>query len=444
MLDVFGGGTGRVQCDGVSRRGFLRVGALGMAGLTMADVLRARARASSAQGGASRDTAVIQVFLQGGPTHLETYDPKPDAPREIRGEFSAIPTKLPGVSLCELLPKHAAVMDKVALVRSLHHDTPDHLMGTHWMMTGFAPNTNFLRENDRPSVGSIVAKLRGSNAVGLPPYVGIPRSPQFGQASYLGAGYNPFTVDGDPGGDTRVRNLEPPDGLSLDRLEDRRTLLSDLDRIERARDASGLMEGIDHFTAQAYAMVTGPAARRAFDLAKEDPRLRDRYGRNPLGQSCLLARRLVEAGVTFVTITDFDNWDHHGSIFQACRRQLPKLDDAVSALVEDLFQRGLAERVLLIVWGEFGRTPRITNGGRDHWPGAMSALLAGGGLKMGQVVGATSRKGESPVERPVRPEDVLQTVYHVLGIDSQRDFPNDSGRPMPVLNRGGAIGELIG
>ncbi len=443
MFDVIGGRSGGRQCNGVNRRGFLRVGRLGLAGLTMADVLRLRAKAA-AQGGSSRDTAVIQIYLQGGPTHIDTYDPKPDAPREIRGEFAPIATKVPGVQLCELLPKHAQLLDKMTLIRSLHHDTPDHGLGTHWIMTGFQPNTSFLRTNDRPSVGSIVAKLRGSNAPGLPPYVGLPRPPQFGQAAYLGAGYNPFTVNGDPSGNVRVRNLEPPGSLTLDRLEDRHSLLDHLDRLDRARDASGLMDGIDHFTAQAYAMVTGPSARRAFDLDLEDPRWRDRYGRTPLGQSCLLARRLVEAGVTFVTITDFDNWDHHGGIFPACRRQLPRLDEAVSALVDDLHQRGLADRVLVLVWGEFGRTPRITNNGRDHWPGAMSALVAGGGLKMGQVIGATTRKGESPIERPVRPEDLLQTVYHVLGIDPLHDFPNESGRPMPVLNRGSAIGELIG
>ncbi len=203
------------------------------------------------------------------------------------------------------------------------------------------------------------------------------------------------------------------------------------------------MDGLDHFTEQAYEMVTGPAARKAFNLANEDPRLRDRYGRSPLGQSCLLARRLVESGVTFVTITDFDNWDHHGQIFTQCRKQLPKLDSAIPTLVDDLHQRGLADRVLLLVWGEFGRTPRISNGGRDHWPGAMSALLAGGGLKMGQVIGATNRKGEAPSERPVRPEDLLQTVYHVLGINPDHSFPNDSGRPMPVLNRGQVIEELL-
>jgi hypothetical protein len=277
----------------------------------------------------------------------------------------------------------------------------------------------------------------------MPPYVALPRTPSFGGAAYLGAGYNPFSITGDPTQNVNVRNLKPPSGLTLDRLDDRRHLLESLDRIERERDGSGLMDGLDHFTEQAYEMVTGPSARKAFNLSGEDPRLRDRYGRSPLGQSCLLARRLVEAGVTFVTISDFDNWDHHTQIFTSCRSQVPKLDSAVSTLVDDLYQRGLADRVLVLVWGEFGRTPRISNGGRDHWPGAMSAVLAGGGLKMGQVIGATNRKGEAPSERPVRPEDLLQTVYHVVGVDPDHSFPNDSGRPMPVLNRGKVIEELL-
>jgi uncharacterized protein (DUF1501 family) len=268
--------------------------------------------------------------------------------------------------------------------------------------------------------------------------------PAFAQSAYLGPGYNPFRIDGDPTNNVRVRNLDPVKNVSLDRLEDRRYLLTKLDRLERARDASGMMDGLDQFTAQAYQMVTGPAARKAFDISREDPRVRDRYGRTRVGQSCLLARRLVEAGVTFVTVSD-GNWDHHGQLAQNFRTMVPPLDSAVATLVEDLHDRGLAERVLVLVWGEFGRTPRVNGAsGRDHWPGAMSALVAGGGLKMGQVVGATTRKGESPSERPLRPEDLLQTVYHVLGIDSTNDFPNDAGRPMPILNRGRAISELVG
>ncbi len=442
MLDIFGDRFG--ACDGVSRRNFLRIGSLGLAGLAMPDILRARASAAQL-GSSAGNTAVIQVLLSGGPSHMDTYDPKPDAPREFRGEFKPIPTNLSGVSVCELMPRHARAMDKMAIVRSLAHESSDHFAGTHWINTGYQSSPSEQQKNERPSVGSVVAKLRGPNGPGVPPYismVGGVFGALFEGGAYLGPGFNPFNLNGDPSTNLRVRNFEPAGGLSLERLEDRRYLLSKLDRINRRRDATGTMDGLDKFTVQAYDMVTGPSARKALDLSGEDPRLRDRYGRNRLGQCCLLARRLVESGVTFVTISD-GNWDHHSGIFQSCRQQVPPMDAAVATLVEDLSERGLADRVLVLVWGEFGRTPRINNGGRDHWPGSMAAMLAGGGLRMGQVVGATNRKGEQPTEKPLRPEDVIHTVYHVLGIDPRHEFPNDSGRPMPVLNQGRPIADLI-
>ena len=440
MLDLIAGQSR--ACDGRTRRDFLRVGTLGLGALTLADVLRQRAGAVEA-GRASKETAVIQVILGGGPSQIETWDPKPNAPAEFRGEFRAIATNVPGIALGELFQGQARLMDKLAVIRSLHHEADDHNIGSHWIQTGYRAESAFQPTNGRPSVGSIVAKMRGANAPGVPAYVAVPGAPQYAQAAYLGAGFNPFRVDGDPSTTARVRNLVPPEGLDLDRIEDRRDLLMQLDRIERRRDASGMMDGLDRFAIEANAMVTGKAARRAFDLTTEDPRLRDRYGRTRLGQSCLLARRLVEAGVTFVTVND-NGWDHHGQVFQACRRQLPPLDAALSALVEDLHGRGLDRKVLLVVWGEFGRTPRINgSSGRDHWPSAMSALLAGGGLKVGQAIGATNRNGERPADRPLRPEDLLQTVYHVLGLDPAREFPDDSGRPMPALNAGEPIAELI-
>ena len=346
------------------------------------------------------------------------------------------------MEVCELLPRMARVMDKVALLRSVHHSSADHGVGTHWIMTGF-PGELSHRDNVRPSVGAIVARLRGSNAAGVPPYVALPGAPAFGLGAYLGPGGSPFSPDGDIQGDAHVRSLEPPPSLTLDRLDDRRGLLARLDRIERARDASGVMEGMDRFTAEAYAMVTGPRARAAFDLSREEPRLRDRYGRTRVGQACLLARRLVEAGVTFVTVVE-GGWDHHGQLFAGCRRQLPPLDAALASLVEDLHERGLHERVLVVVWGEFGRTPRLNGqGGRDHWPGCMSVLLAGGGLRMGQVIGATGRRAEAPLDRALRPEDVLRTVYSVLAIDPYHEFRNDAGRPLAVLNQGQPITELL-
>jgi uncharacterized protein DUF1501 len=300
-----------------------------------------------------------------------------------------------------------------------------------------------VQTNERPSTGAIVARMRGANQPGVPPYVAIPNAPQYSQGSYLGPGNNPFDLGGDPSGNFKVRNLDPAGGLTIPRLEDRRDLLTKLDKINRARDASGIMEGLDRFTSQAYEMVTGPAARKAFDLSHEDPRLRDRYGHNRFGQGCLLARRLVESGVTFVTISE-GNWDHHAQVFQQCQRQLPPVDQGLAALVEDLYDRGLADRVMVLMWGEFGRAPRISGqAGRDHWPNAMFAVVAGGGLKMGQVIGATNRKGESPTERAMGPEDVIQTAYKVLGINTRHEFLNEAGRPMPILNTGHPIDELI-
>jgi len=439
MLDIFGGRYG--TCDGASRRSFLRVGAMGALGLTLPDLLRFRADGAGT-GDKPKDTAVIQIFLGGGPTHLDTYDLKPNAPKEFRGEFKPIATNVPGIELCELFPEQAKVMDKMAIVRSLHHSSSDHNVGSHWVMTGFSSSPQ-TRGNERPSVGSIVAKMRGANRSGLPPYVAVPNSPPFAQSAYLGPGYNPFSLNGNPMNSAKVRNLDPPSGMTLDRLGDRRYLLSKLDRLNRHKDAAGAMEGMDHFTAEAYEMITGPNARRAFDLSTEDPKVRDRYGMTQIGQSCLLARRLVEAGVTFVSISE-GNWDHHGQVFQNCRRQLPPLDTAIAMLVSDLYDRGLSDRVLVLVWGEFGRTPRINGaGGRDHWPGAMSALVAGGGLKMGQVIGATNSKAEYPTERALLPEDLIRTVYHVLGIDPSQAFLNEAGRPMHILNLGRTIGELV-
>jgi hypothetical protein len=440
MFEVFGGRY--ATCDGVSRRSFLRVGSLGLAGLALPDVLRLRARGAS-RGGPSKETAVIQVFLGGGPSHIDTYDLKPDAPKEFRGEFRPIATNVPGVAICELFPGQARVMDKLAIIRSLNHTTADHGSGSHWVMTGFEANQQLQNRNERPSVGSIVARVRGSNGPGVPPYVAIPNAPPFGQGAYLGPGYNPFDFGGNPMGNARVRNLELPRSLNMERLEDRRYLLRRLDTINRERDVSGTMDGMDRFTADAYEMITGPAARRAFDLSREDPKLRDRYGRTAMGQGCLLARRLIEAGVTFVTVSD-GGWDHHGQVFQSCRRQLPPLDAAVATLVEDLSDRGLARKVLVLVWGEFGRTPRVNGAsGRDHWPGSMSAVVAGGGLKMGQVIGATNSKAEYPTELALRPEDLLLTVYDVLGIDPSQEFLNEAGRPMAVLNQGHPIAQLV-
>ncbi|WP_422930939.1 DUF1501 domain-containing protein [Singulisphaera sp. PoT] len=421
----------------VNRRTFLRVGSLGLASLARPGIFGAETLQ------ALKARAVIQICLNGGPSHLDTYDPKPDAPVEFRGEFGSIATRVPGIRLCEHFPKQAALMDKLAVIRSLHHGSADHAGGMHWMMSGFAPIEPTPRVNERPSLGSIVARSSRSKPAGMPAYVGIPEAPAFGQAAYLGPAFNPLVTGGDPNRDAKPTNLELARGLTFDRLDDRRSLLSQLDRIERERDASGFMESMDRFTAEAYEMATGPRARQAFDLDKEDARTRDRYGRTSIGQACLLARRLVEAGTTFVAVTE-NGWDHHTEVFRQCRLKLPALDAAVAGLVSDLHDRGMLDEVLIIVGGEFGRTPRVNgSGGRDHWPDSMSVVLAGGGITTGLAVGATDRKGMRPIQRPLRPEDLLRTVYSVLGIDPDAAYPNDAGRPLPILNEGRPISELL-
>ncbi len=445
MLEIVG--DRYASCDGVGRRNFLRVGALGLGGLALPGLLRSRALGATAGPGPRTCRAVIQVILSGGPSAMETLDPKPEAPTSCRTDLRAIATRLPGVGLGELMPALARVLDRAAIVRSLTHESADHVAGLHRIATGFASTLQRPGLAERPSVGSVVARLGAPGRSGVPPYVamtdGALNGGLFLGGAYLGPGENPLALGDDPSGAARVRNLGPPPGLTPVRVADRRALLARLDDIDRRRDRSGSMAALDRFEAQAYDMVTGPSVREALDLGREDPKLRDRYGPTRIGRACLLARRLVEAGVGFVTIAEGD-WDHHSNVAEHCRAQLPPVDVALAALVEDLHARGLADDVLLLAWGEFGRTPRVNgSGGRDHWPGSMSALLAGGGLKMGQVVGSTDRQGGRPVDRPVRPEDVIATVYHALGIDPRRTFPDETGRPMAVLDAARPIAELI-
>lgn len=435
-------------CDGLSRRTFVQAGALGLAGLSLSDWLRTKARAAESRV-STKDTAVILIWLDGGPTHIDSYDLKPDAPAEYRGEMKPTKTNVPGIEICDLMPCQARVMDKLAIVRSLHHTTSGHFHGAHWMLTGH-PTSSPDAAQMYPSAGSITAKLRGSNRRGLPAYVGVPvaRSddfiPGYHSASYLGISYNPFQVGSDPNAPNfGVQNLTLPGGITLARLDDRKKLLSSFDTLRRDIDRSGTLESLDKFQRQAYELISGQAAQEAFDIGKEDPRLRDRYGRHTWGQSCLLARRLVEAGVTFVSVY-MGGWDQHGGIFGACRGELPILDRAVGTLVEDLADRGLYERVAICACGEFGRTPRINEkAGRDHWGQAGFCLLGGAGLKTGLVVGATNDKAEYPKERPVSPGDMLATLYHVLGIDTSITFADRSGRPHPVLTAGAPIAELV-
>jgi hypothetical protein len=425
-----------------SRRSFLRVGALTLGGLTLPQYLRLRA----AQPSAPRKKSVILVWQAGGPSHIDMYDLKPNAPAEVRGEFKPIATNVPGVQIGEHLPLQAAAFDKLAVVRSAFHTNAGHGMGSQWMQTGYQATIE-VNDNIFPSTGSVVARMNGPNQAGLPAYVNLPRKVSFGNAAYLGASYNPFSPDANPNDPGfQVKNLRLPGRVSAERLDNRRQLLQDLDTIRRDIDTKGDIEGLDTFYRDGMDMVTNPKAQHAFDVNKEPVKLRDRYGRNDLGQSCLLARRLVENGVTFATVQAGGGWDTHGDNFKQLKTKLlPQFDQAVAALVADLHDRGLQDDVLVLATGEFGRTPKINkDAGRDHWPGAISVLFAGGGLKMGQAIGTTNALGEYPTTKPYTPGCVLSTMYHVLGIDHRHVFHDDAKRPLPILSEGDPIRELVG
>ena len=437
-------GKSHRTCDGVSRRSFLHVGSLGIGALTLPNLLRYQAQAAES-GRPANKKSVILVWLAGGPSLLDMYDLKPHAPAEFRGEFSPIRTNVSGIEISEHLPLQAGIMDKLAIVRSAFHTNAGHGMGSQWMLTGYQPTLE-VNNNIYPAIGSIVAKTNGPNDPALPAYVNLPNPLSFGKAAYLGASYNPFCPESDPNSDGfQVRNLKLPGRVDLARLEERRGLLDSLDHLRRDIDLNGDIEGLDTFYRDALQMVTTDKAIKAFDIKQEDAKLREAYGRNDLGQSCLLARRLVEAGVTFVAIQAGGGWDTHGDNFKQLKDNLlPKYDRAVTSLVQDLFNRGMQNDVLVISFGEFGRTPRINSGaGRDHWPGAMSVLYAGGGLKMGQVIGATSDKAEYPTTKPYSPGCVLSTMYHTLGIDFKHPFYDSGKRPLPILSEGQPIEELI-
>ena len=432
-------------CDRVTRRDLIRVGTLGLGGLTLPAILQARAQAAqSSAASVIRKTAVIFVELAGGPTHIETYDPKPAAPSEYRGPLGAIATNIAGVYLSELMAQQARIMDKLAILRAVTHTSSSHGTSAHLTQTGYYLRDPQKRENDMPCAGAVTAQMRGANAVGLPAYVAIPQVMRFGGSAYLGKRFSPFETGGDPAASKfEVNNLSLNASLNLERLSDRRTLLASLDRERRVADSPGVADSVDHFTREAFDLVTGDRARQAFDIGAEDARTRDRYGRQTTGQSLLLARRLVEAGVTFVTVR-VGGWDDHVQIEQRMKDKGPAYDQGFAALVSDLHERGLDRDVLVVAMGEFGRTPRINaTAGRDHWGTLMSAVLAGGGLKVGQVVGSSSPKGETPQDLPYRPENILAIVYRHLGIDVRATFNDFSGRPRYVLENRTLVKEVI-
>jgi hypothetical protein len=459
MFRIYSGSTQK-YCDGLSRRHFVQLGVAGMASAGLADVWRAQ-EASAAQGATKKDTSVILMWLDGGPSHMDLYDMKPQAPAEYRGIWQPIPTNVPGIEITELFPRQAKIADKFSIVRSLHHDTGDHFAGGHWMLTSRGGASGANTAGHYPSIASIATRMTGARQPNMPPYVAVPYAASIGLrpgyfgANYLGIEHNPFETDGDPNADNfQVNNIRPPAGLTVERLGDRRTLLSEIDKLRRDVDSSGALEAVDRFQRSAFELVAGSAACKAFDISQEDPRVREQYGRNSWGQSTLLARRLVEAGSTFVTV-HFGGWDHHWNLQSGMENYLPKVDQAVASLFTDLSDRGLLEKTLVVLCGEFSRTPRMNNGGnggpplsmgtpgRDHWGNAMFCLLGGGGVKGGRIVGSTNRLGEVPQDRPVEPCDIHASIYHVLGVDPHVSFLNHAGRPVPAIDRGQVIHELF-
>jgi hypothetical protein len=423
-------------CDGGSRRDFLKVGALGLGGLLLPDLLRARA-AESARGQATKSTSVVWLWLGGGPTHVETFDPKMSAPVEYRSVVGAVKTNVTGIELGGVFPRLAKNADKMAFVRSFAHGNSGHGGGTHWVMTGYDfPPADNGQAAIKPGMGAILARHRGPSnpRTGLPTYVRMGGILGDGPA-WLGSSYAPFDVGGNA-----QRNMSPK--VELKRLDDRKSLLKSFDTMDRTLDRSGLVTGLDSFEAQALDLIRS-RARETFDLAREDPRTRDRYGKNGLAQQMLLARRLCEAGVGFVTL-HHGGWDMHGQIANAMKTLGPQVDHAVAAFLEDVQQRGLERDILLVITGEFGRTPRINgSAGRDHWAPLSTLALAGGGLKMGQVVGESTAKAEVPKTTPITPQDLMATVFHVLGIPQDQHYRDPSGRPTPMISGGKPIAELV-
>lgn len=437
-------GPVRGNCEGVSRRDFLKVGTLAGMGLALPDLMRLRAAAAAA---GKRPANVIFLFLDGGPSHLETFDLKPDAPAEIRGEFKPIETNVPGIRICELLPKTARVMDHFCILRSVSHNDSNHSAGNHFMTTGQPtpiPVGCGSSVSYHPAMGAFAAHEREVPR-GLPPYVILGGGMRSGGPNFLGPAYGPLVVGGYPESDAfRVKDVSLPNGVDQARLDARRSLLSQLDRLQRdAESTSDPAKAIDSYSAKAYDLITSPAAKAAFDIAKEDPKTRESYGRKShFGQQCLLARRLVEAGVPWVSI-QWGGWDHHFNIFNDMKKMLPTLDEAYSALLVDLKQRGLLENTLVLLLGEMGRTPKINSGpGRDHWGPGMSIAVAGAGTPAGAVIGATEADGSFPLER-LTPQDLACTIFHKMGIDYRKEFRNELGRPVQMVNGGEPIRELL-
>lgn len=442
------------NCNGVTRRDFIQLGLGGVLGLSFCDALRLRAGAAEA--GAKLTAKVggknvncILIWMDGGPSHYETFDPKPDAPSEIRGEFKAISTKVPGVQFSECIPKLAAAADKFTVVRSICHKDPNHGGGNHYMMTGMptpVPVACGAFVTFHPSYGSMVSYDRGIRD-GLPAYISMPEVSRSGGPNFLGAQHAPFVIDGYPNTKGfKVRDVMLPSDISEGRAASRHALRKSLDQMKRFNDklADDPAVAFDQYYAQGIDLVASPKAQQAFDIERESDKVREAYGRNDFAQRLLLARRLVEVGVSFVTVYT-GGWDHHTKIFESYRGSIIKtFDQGVSALISDLDERGLLDNTLVIALGEFGRTPKVNkDAGRDHWPGAMSVLMAGAKIPRGHVVGATDAKGYYASESVYKPEDFAASLYTKMGIDPAQVLHTNTGRPIQLVNGGRLIKELF-
>jgi hypothetical protein len=447
MLNIFG--PKHRFCDGVTRRNFLKIGGLAMGGLGLADLLRLEARASQRR---SPHKAIIMVFLPGGPPHQDMVDLKPDAPKEVRGEFKPVNTNVTGIQICEHLPRLAGMMDKLAVIRSIVGCRDEH--ASNQCLSGYTPSESKKLPGGRPSLGAILSKLQGPVDKAVPPFVGLAPKMDFrpwadpGNPGFLGRAHAPFTPEGDGLADMRLN------GVTTDQLHDRKALLKSFDSLRRDIDAAGNFDALDAFNQRALDVLTSNKLVEALDVTREDPRLRDRYGIGSSknvddGGPCwndqfLIARRLVEVGVRCVTLA-FGRWDYHGNNFGQCKERLPKLDQALSALVQDIHDRGLDQDVSVVAWGEFGRTPKINkDAGRDHWAPVSCAILAAGGMKTGQVIGSTDHLGGNAKDRPVHVQEVFATLYHQLGIDvKQATVVGPSGRPVYLLDQQEPMPELV-
>ncbi len=436
MLDVSLSSTRSRLCSGVSRRDFLRIGALAPIGLSLSQLLAAEKSGTNA-----RAKSVILVYLGGGISHHDTFDPKPDAVEEIRGKYKAIGTSVPGLQITEMLPNIAQIMNKVTLVRSGSHENDHHETATNWVLSGRFGSAF----GDHPAIGAVVAHETGFQGV-VPPYVAVPKNPAFtwelGKSVWLGGRCESFKCGNPNDKEFRVRDLAQPANATAQMLERRRTLLEAVDTLQTHVHENDQVATYDEFAHKAADMVLSPQAQSAFDLGKESDQLRDEYGRSEFGQSLLMARRLAESGVRFVTV-NYGGWDHHDKIFEGLDKKLPEFDKAFARFIRDMDERGVLKDTLVACFGEFGRTPKVNKkAGRDHWGRAGSMIFAGAGVAGGKVIGSTDKNGAYVTDRPVRPADVAWTIYDALGIDANKDLITPEGRPTQILNEGAPVREL--